>query len=101
MPQAPKVPFVDVVEFVLWKYNLEGNPIPKHLLFSHRRLEKLCRARQIIWAMARDLCVHLSFPALGSMSGGRDHTTILYGVKQGRKDPRFESWLAEFQETML
>jgi len=101
MPQAPKVPFVDVVDFVLWKHNLDGKPIPKPLLFSHRRLVALCRARQIIWAMAHELCVHLSYPALGAKSGGRDHTTVLYGVKQGRKDPRFESWLAEFRGTML
>jgi len=30
----------------------------------------------------RQLCPHMSLPAIGRMLGGRDHTTILHGVRK-------------------
>ncbi|MNE52051.1 Chromosomal replication initiator protein DnaA [compost metagenome] len=40
------------------------------------------RPRQIAMYAIRQLCPHMSFPAIGRLLGGRDHTTVLHGVKK-------------------
>lgn len=40
------------------------------------------RPRQIAMYSIRQLCPHMSFPAIGRLLGGRDHTTVLHGVKK-------------------
>jgi len=40
------------------------------------------RPRQIAMYAIRQLCLHMSLPHIGRLLGGRDHTTILHGVKK-------------------
>jgi hypothetical protein len=40
------------------------------------------RPRQIAMYAIRQLCPHMSFPAIGRLLGGRDHTTVFHGVKK-------------------
>lgn len=54
--------------------------IPFNQLISHRRRADLVRARQIAMYLAREL-TSKSFPEIGNVIGGRDHTTILHGCK--------------------
>lgn len=41
----------------------------------------VARPRQVAMFLMRRLCPHLSFPEIGRRLGGRDHTTILHGVR--------------------
>jgi chromosomal replication initiation ATPase DnaA len=53
-------------------------------MISHRRSAHLVRARQhAMWEMREH--TKLSYPAIGAMLGGRDHTTVLHGVRQHRR----------------
>ncbi|WP_297803659.1 helix-turn-helix domain-containing protein [uncultured Brevundimonas sp.] len=49
-------------------------------LCSVRRDRRVSVPRQIAMYMARQYCTHLSYPAIGRLFGGRDHTTIIHGV---------------------
>lgn len=51
-------------------------------LISQARYRRIARPRQIAMFLMRRLCPHLSFPEIGRRLGGRDHTTILYGVRK-------------------
>jgi len=44
------------------------------------RARRLARPRQIACYVMRCVCPHLSFPAIGRLLGGRDHTTVLHAV---------------------
>ena len=59
-------------------------------IWSDRRPKRLSQARHLVWALAYDLTPH-SLPKIGRMSGGRDHTTIIHGIQQGRKHHLFET----------
>jgi hypothetical protein len=50
-------------------------------LVAQRREMKLVKARHVAMHLAKVLTKH-SLPAIGRMMGGRDHTTILYGVRK-------------------
>ena len=47
---------------------------------AKRRPAKLCRARRRVWAQMH-FELGLSLGAIGARTGGRDHTTILHGLK--------------------
>lgn len=53
-------------------------------IISHRRLLVVSRPRQIVMYLARQLTLR-SFPEIGRALGGRDHTTVLYGVSRIEK----------------
>jgi chromosomal replication initiator protein len=50
-------------------------------LRSRRRLPRTTRAKQVGYYLARKMTVY-STPMIGRRFGGRDHTTILYGVRK-------------------
>jgi len=52
-----------------------------HDLCCQRRSRAYARPRQIAMYLIRELCPHMSYPAIGRMLGWRDHTTILHGVR--------------------
>jgi hypothetical protein len=50
-------------------------------LRSTARTGPVVKARQqAMWLIARD--THLSYPQIGTLFGGRDHTTVLYAVRR-------------------
>jgi chromosomal replication initiator protein len=51
-------------------------------LCSQRRTRSYARPRQVAMYCIRKLCPHMSYPAVGMMLGGRDHTTILHGFRK-------------------
>lgn len=51
-------------------------------LISPHRVTSIARPRQIAMYVMREVCPHLSLPAIGRLLGGRDHTTILHGVQR-------------------
>lgn len=50
-------------------------------LLSHRRDRQIVRPRQIAMFLAKELTTR-SLPEIGRRFGGRDHTTVLYGVRK-------------------
>lgn len=66
-----------------------------------RRSRRYARPRQIVMFLSRDMCPHLSLPSIGRILGGRDHTTIIHGIRQVEalldKDPDFR---VEFQKVL-
>lgn len=66
-----------VAEFVAERHGLTFQQ-----LVSPRRITSLARPRQIAMYVMREVCPHLSLPAIGRLLGGRDHTTILHGIQR-------------------
>lgn len=57
------------------------NGIRREDLTGPRRHQPLARLRQDAYVEVWFKCPHLSFPAIGRAFGGRDHTTVLHGLK--------------------
>jgi len=66
----------DVIAYVASRHDLTLKTME-----SQRRTRCVARPRQIAMYALRELCPHLSLPAIGRLLGGRDHTTILHGVR--------------------
>lgn len=54
--------------------------ISPHMLYSGKRERKISHPRQVAYYLARKL-TNMSYPAISSKIGGRDHTTVLYGER--------------------
>lgn len=52
-------------------------------LLSDKRTRPYAHARWVAIVAVRTLCDHVSYPHLGRIMGGRDHTTILHGHRKG------------------
>lgn len=48
---------------------------------SQRRTNDLCHNRQLIWQIAKKV-TGMSLPQMGKLTGERDHTTVLHGIKK-------------------
>lgn len=55
-------------------------------MLAHTRLWHVCRARQHAMAMIRRLRPDLSYPRIGQAMGGRDHCTVILGIRQWNLD---------------
>ena len=53
---------------------------PKEILGEKRRPD-LVQARQLAMYLCRELLGH-SYPVIGRMFGGKDHSTVMHGVKK-------------------
>lgn len=65
-------------------------------LYSDCRFKKLATARSIIMNLLRDLSA-LSYPKIGEIMGGKDHSTVIHHVRMKRDRIRFwidhsETW---------
>ncbi len=56
-----------------------GYGISRTDLISHRRSRLLVEARHVVMWLAKTYTAH-SFPTIGKIIGGRDHTTVMFGV---------------------
>lgn len=77
-----------VLRVVATYFNLEESD-----LLGSKRIKELVYPRQLIMYFLRDK-LRQSFPQIGEILGGKDHTTIMYGVtkieNQKKKDPTVE-----------
>ncbi len=86
-----------VIEFVAASYGL-----PPAALTGDCRRSVVVRPRQFAMYAIRQLCPHLSLNLIGRALGGRDHTTILHGLRKvegqiaqgefGEDLARLEAW---------
>lgn len=54
--------------------------IPVAAMTHHSRARRVARPRQVAMFLSREMTSH-SFPAIGHLFGGRDHTTVMHGVR--------------------
>lgn len=67
--------------------------IPVDVLKGQRRFRDIVAARQCIYVLARDM-TERSYPEIGDIVGGRDHSTVIHGRREGIKWMRVD---AEFR----
>src|SRR5947208_9463121 len=76
-PQEPKrVKIEDIQRVVARQYN-----VSRADLLSSRRTANVVRPRQVAMYLAKTLTLR-SLPEIGRRFGGRDHTTVLHGVRK-------------------
>jgi len=89
-PPRPKKITIDIIQSIVAKHY--GIDIKE--LNSKKRNRNLVLPRQIAMFLARKL-TDLSYPQIGSMFGGRDHTTVLHAYDKIEKDLVIKNDLAE------
>lgn len=60
--------------------------IPITDIRSPRRSAPIVRARMMFWALCHRL-TNASLPQMGRFAGGKDHSTVLHGVRKVNKQP--------------
>ncbi len=91
--------FDRVLECVARHYGLRPGDIA-----GKRRSRPVAQARQAALMLARRLTSY-SLEALGGMIGGRDHSTVLYSIRQAEercsKDPAFAQEIGQLSQEIL
>jgi chromosomal replication initiator protein len=91
--------FDRILKVIADRYDLRPGDIA-----SKRRHRQIAHARQMALLMGRRLTAH-SLVALGGMVGGRDHSTVLYGIRQAesriKDDPQLARELSEMTQQVL
>ena len=91
--------FDRILQVVAERYGLRPGDIA-----GKRRLREVAQARQMALLLGRRLTAH-SLVALGGMVGGRDHSTVLYSIRQAEerlvKDPAMVREVAEITQRIL
>lgn len=55
--------------------------VPEEKLKERTRKPDVVFARQMIWRLVKEYKLPISSVSLGQMFGGKDHSTILFGIK--------------------
>jgi chromosomal replication initiator protein len=76
MRERAGVPVLSVMRFLCEQFELTQVE-----LCSKRRQANLAHVRHIAFWLCRELTV-ASYPTIGRMFGGRDHTTVMHGVRK-------------------
>lgn len=67
--------------------------VPPHALIGRSRRKPLVEYRQVAMWTIRECFPALSYPMIGRLMGGRDHSTVIYGCRQVEarraRDPGF------------
>jgi len=91
--------FDRILQVVAERYELRPGDIA-----GKRRLRQVAQARQMALLLGRRLTAH-SLVALGGMVGGRDHSTVLYSIRQAEeraaKDPELMREVSELTQRIL
>jgi len=68
--------FADILKAVAKHFD-----VSRHALLQDSRLRHICRARQVAMYLGKEI-LDRSLPDLGHLLGGKDHTTILHGIRK-------------------
>ena len=98
-PNIPPQPTVhDIIKTVCQRYG-----VTRMDFLSHRRTASIVRPRQVGYYLAKNLTL-LSLPAIGRLFNGRDHTTILSGIRKITRirpvDPELDAVLTELESAL-
>lgn len=55
-------------------------------IVGHRRKASIVNARHVAIGLCRERLGYLSFPQIGRLFGGRDHTTVMYAAKRVERE---------------
>jgi chromosomal replication initiator protein len=77
---AKQVTCAEIIDIVSAHFRLEAAD-----LVGNRRTKDIAHARQVAMYLSREM-TGLSLNIIGSKFGGRDHTTVMYGVEKIRED---------------
>lgn len=80
----PRFTFQEIVKVVL-----QITHLTKGQLFARRRLKNITDSRHLLWALSRNLLLHMSLPQIAQASGSWDHTTVLHGARRGLEHPDY------------
>ena len=69
-------------------------------ILGAKRTRNIARPRQMAMSLTKEL-TNLSLPAIGDAFGGRDHTTVMHGVKNVAKLRIEDPELAQDYEKLL
>ncbi|PSJ80781.1 chromosomal replication initiator protein DnaA [Neisseria iguanae] len=69
-------------------------------ILGKKRTRNIARPRQVAMSLTKEL-TNLSLPSIGDAFGGRDHTTVMHGVKAVAKLREDDSELAQDYEKLL
>ncbi|MCS4534072.1 chromosomal replication initiator protein DnaA [Neisseria montereyensis] len=69
-------------------------------IVGKKRTRNIARPRQIAMSLTKEL-TNLSLPSIGDAFGGRDHTTVMHGVKAVTKLREEDSEIAQDYEKLL
>jgi len=50
-------------------------------IIGSARFRRVCRPRQVAMYLIRKHCPHMSYPRIGELFGGRDHTTAMHSER--------------------
>lgn len=83
-----------IVLLIMDVFNVHG----REFLFSRQR--ECLYARYAAFYLIRKHCTWASYPRIGKQLGGKDHTTVIHGIRRARylldpQDPRYSPEFAE------
>jgi chromosomal replication initiator protein len=95
LPQKRNIASRKILEFVS---NREGIAVDD--LIGQNRSAKIAIPRQLAMYLLRDLN-EISFPQIGEILGGRDHTTVMYGIKKVEEDEKLKKRADVYRHDLL
>lgn len=78
----------EVLGFVAMRHGLGLS-----VMLSERRTQDIARPRQIAMYVIRQICPHMSYPAIARLLKRADHTTIIHGVRNIDRLLRSDPWV--------
>jgi chromosomal replication initiator protein len=69
-------------------------------LIGQNRSAKIAIPRQLAMYLLRDMN-EISFPQIGEILGGRDHTTVMYGIKKVEEDEKLKKRAEVYRHDLL
>ena len=95
LPQKRNIPSEKILEVVA---EFEGVEVSD--LLGQNRSAKIARPRQMAMYLLR-VVNEISFPQIGELLGGRDHTTVMYAVEKVSKDEKLKNRAEKIKHSIL
>jgi chromosomal replication initiator protein len=95
LPQKRNIASRKILEYIS---NREGIAVDD--LIGQNRSAKIAIPRQMAMYLLRDLN-EISFPQIGEILGGRDHTTVMYGIKKVEEDEKLKKRVEVYRHELL
>jgi chromosomal replication initiator protein len=95
LPQKRNIASSKILEYISSR---EGIAVDD--LIGQNRSAKIAIPRQLAMYLLRDLN-EISFPQIGEILGGRDHTTVMYGIKKVEEDEKLKKRADVYRHDLL
>jgi len=109
-PLTPSLVEVALADLLPQKRNISSNKILEAVatregigvsdLTGQNRSAKIAIPRQLAMYLLRDLN-EISLPQIGELLGGRDHTTVMYGIKKVEEDEKLKKRAENIRHDLL